>query len=58
MMQTKTGMVHVLSHFEVALWKDTPVPIKLHPKPFLLQPLEVIYLVLKKTSTETRTVQA
>jgi len=58
MMQTKTGMVHILSHFEVALWKDTPVPIKLHPKPFLLQPLEDIYLVLKKTSTETRTVQA
>jgi len=58
MMQTKTGMVHILSHFEVALSKDTPVPIKLHPKPFLLQPLDDIYLVLKKTSIEPRTVQA
>jgi len=48
MMQMKTGMVHILSHFEVAPCKGTPVPLKLHPKPFLMQPLEDIYLALKK----------
>jgi hypothetical protein len=59
MMQIKTGMVHILSNFEVAPCKGTPVPIKLHPKPFLIQPLEEIPLALKKrTSTETKTVRA
>jgi len=59
MMQIKTGMVHILSHFEVAPCKDTPVLLKLHPKPFLIQPLEDIYVILKKRiSTETKTVQA
>ena len=48
MMQMKTGLVHILSHFEVAPCKDTPVPLKLHPKPFLMQPLEDIILTLKK----------
>jgi len=48
MMQMKAGMVHILSHFEVAPCKDTPVPLKLHPKPFLMQPLEDISLTLKR----------
>lgn len=48
MMQMKTGMVHILPNFEVAPCKDTPVPLKLHPKPFLMQPLEDIYLALEK----------
>jgi hypothetical protein len=59
MMQIKTGMVHILSNFELAPCKDTPVPIKLHPKPFLIQPLKEFSLALKKRiSTETKTVQA
>lgn len=59
LMQMKTGMVHILSHFELAPCKDTPVPLKLHPKPFLMQPLGEITLTLKKRiRTETKTVQA
>jgi hypothetical protein len=59
MMQMKTGMFHILSNFELAPCKGTPVPLKLHPKPFLIQPLGDIPLVLKKRiSTETKFVQA
>lgn len=60
MMQMKIGMVHILSNFEMAPCKDTPVPLKLHPKPFLMQPLDEIPLSLKKMapSTETNNVQA
>jgi len=52
MTQMKTGMVHILSNFEVAPCKDTPVPLKLHPKPFLMQPLDEIPLSLKKKGTK------
>jgi len=48
MMQMKIGMAHILPHFEMASCKGTPVPLKLHPKPFLMQPLGDIYLALKK----------
>lgn len=48
MMQIKTGLIRILSRFEVAPCKDTPIPLKLHPKPFLMQPLEEIPLALKK----------
>jgi hypothetical protein len=48
MMQIKTGLVYVLSRFEVAPCKDTPIPIKLHPKSFLIQPQVDIHLAIKK----------
>ena len=35
-MQVKTGLYHVLSHFEVATWKETHVPIVFETKSFLL----------------------
>ncbi|PSN29418.1 hypothetical protein C0J52_26728 [Blattella germanica] len=37
LMQTKIGLIHVFSRFEVAPCKDTPIPLKIHPKPFLIQ---------------------
>jgi len=52
MIQMKSGLVHILSNFEVAPSKGTPVHIKLHPKPFLIQPLDDIVLALKRISTD------
>ena len=36
LMQVKTGLCHILSHFEVASCKDTPVPIVFDPKGFVM----------------------
>jgi cytochrome P450 family 6 len=36
LMQVKAGLIHVLSSYEVAPCKDTPVPIVYDPKSFLL----------------------
>jgi cytochrome P450 family 6 len=35
-MQVKTGLCHILSRFEVAPCKDTPVPVAFDAKSFLL----------------------
>jgi hypothetical protein len=48
LMQTKTGLINVLSRFEVAPCTDTPVPLKIDSKPFLLQSLGEIPLVFKR----------
>jgi hypothetical protein len=37
LMQVKTGLCHILSRFEVAPSKQTPVHIVFEPKRFLLQ---------------------
>jgi hypothetical protein len=37
LMQVKTGLCHILSRFEVAPCKQTPVHIVFESKPFLLQ---------------------
>jgi hypothetical protein len=36
LMQVKTGLCHILSHFEVAPCKETPVPIGFDPKSFIM----------------------
>jgi hypothetical protein len=38
LMQVKTGMIHILTRYEVTPCKDTPVPIVFDPKSFLLLP--------------------
>jgi hypothetical protein len=48
MMQMKTGLINVLSRFEVATCTKTPIPIKIYPKPFLLQSEGEIPLVFKR----------
>jgi cytochrome P450 family 6 len=48
LMQTKTGLMNVLSRFEVEPCRDTPVPLKIHPKPFLLQSQGEIPVVFKR----------
>jgi hypothetical protein len=37
LMQVKTGLCHILSHFEVAPCKETPVRIVFEQKSYLLQ---------------------
>jgi hypothetical protein len=37
LMQVKTGLCHILSRFEVAPCKDTPLRIVFDPKSFMLQ---------------------
>jgi hypothetical protein len=37
LMQVKTGLYHILSRYEMAPCKDTPVAIVFDPKSFLLQ---------------------
>jgi len=36
-MQVKTGLCHILSRFEVAPCKETPVPVVYETKSFMLQ---------------------
>ncbi|XP_067006628.2 cytochrome P450 6j1 [Anabrus simplex] len=48
LMQTKVGLIHLLSHFEVSPGKNTPVPIELDPKSFLLSTKGDIQLCFKK----------
>jgi hypothetical protein len=52
MMQMKTGLTNVLSRFEVASCTGTPIPIKIDPKPFLLQSQGEIPLVFKRVKTQ------
>ncbi|XP_069699332.1 cytochrome P450 6j1-like [Periplaneta americana] len=51
LMQTKTGLIHILSRYEVAPCKDTPVPLVLDRKSFLVSTKEGIPLSLKKIKT-------
>jgi hypothetical protein len=37
LMQVKTGLCHILSRFEVAPCKETPLRIVFEPKSFVLQ---------------------
>jgi cytochrome P450 family 6 len=49
LMQVKTGLCHILSRFEVAPCKDTPVPIVFDTTAFLLTPNGEIPLSFKRT---------
>ncbi|XP_069673251.1 cytochrome P450 6j1-like [Periplaneta americana] len=42
LMQMKTGLVHILSKYEVAPCKETPIPLIPDPKSFLLAPKDKI----------------
>ena len=49
LMQVKTGLCHILSRFEVAPCKDTPVSIIFDTKSFILSPKGEIPLSFKRT---------
>jgi len=48
LMQVKTGLCHILSRFEVAPCKETPVPIVFNTKYFFLQMQGEIRLSLNR----------
>jgi hypothetical protein len=47
--QVKTGLCHILSRFEVAPCKDTPVRLAFNTKYFVLHPHGDIRLFFNKT---------
>jgi cytochrome P450 family 6 len=49
LMQVKTGLIHILSCYEVTPCKDTPVPVVFDPKSFLFLPDGEIMLSFKRT---------
>jgi hypothetical protein len=49
LMQVKTGLCHILSLFEVAPCKDTPVSIVFDPKSFVLMTDGEVPLSFKRT---------
>jgi hypothetical protein len=49
LMQVKTGLCHILSRFEVAPSKDTPVPVVFDSKSFILQMVGDFRLSFKRT---------
>jgi hypothetical protein len=48
-MQMKTGLCHILSRFDVAPCKDTPVPVVFDTKSFLVTTNGEIPLSFKRT---------
>ncbi|KDR15961.1 hypothetical protein L798_09889 [Zootermopsis nevadensis] len=48
LIQVKMGLIHVLSNYDVAPCKDTPVPIVIDPKSFLFHPIGKIPLSLTR----------
>lgn len=50
-MNSKVGLVHILSKFEVDKTPETPMNIELDPKGFLVTPINAIPLKFKKLGT-------
>jgi hypothetical protein len=51
-MQIKSGLIHILSRFEVAPCKDTPVSIVFDPKAFLLSATSEIPLSFNRRRSD------
>jgi hypothetical protein len=52
LMQIKTGLIQILSRYEVSPWKDTPVSITFNPKTFLLSAIGEIPLSFDRRRSE------
>jgi cytochrome P450 family 6 len=50
LMQTKVGLVSILSSYEVHVSERTPVPIVLDPRSFVTSPSGGIYLKITERS--------
>jgi cytochrome P450 family 6 len=48
LMQVKTGLCHILSRFEVAPCKETPVPVVFDPKSILMVAKGDMFLSFKQ----------
>jgi cytochrome P450 family 6 len=51
-MQTKVGLVSVLSNYEVSACEKTSIPLKQDPKQFINTPTEGIWLQIKNREKE------
>ena len=50
LMQTKVGLVSLLSKYEISVGENTPVPLKIDTKSFILAPLGGMWLKIKRRS--------
>ncbi|XP_051154138.1 cytochrome P450 6k1-like isoform X2 [Leptopilina boulardi] len=51
LLQSKLGIIHIISKYEISINKKTPVPIELDPKAFLTSAIGGLHLNLKKITT-------
>lgn len=54
LIQTKVGLVSVLSNYEVSVCEKTSIPLKIDPKQFLNTPTGGIWLQIRSRVTNTR----
>ncbi|XP_012288296.2 uncharacterized protein LOC105704030 [Orussus abietinus] len=52
LLQTKLGLVKMLSEYEVSVCDETPIPLKLNPKGFLITSLDGLYINVRKIITK------
>jgi len=48
LMQTKVGLVSLLSKYQISVSKKTPIPLVFDPKSFNLSPLGGMWLQIRK----------
>jgi hypothetical protein len=48
LMQTKVGLVSILSKYQLSVSKETTVPLVLDPKTFIISPVGGMWLQIKK----------
>jgi cytochrome P450 family 6 len=48
LMQTKVGLISLLSNYEVCVSTKTPVPVMFDAKPFALSPLGGMWLQIRR----------
>jgi len=48
LMQTKVGLVSLLSKYQISVSKKTPIPLVFDPKSFTLSPLGGMWLQIRK----------
>ena len=48
LMQTKVGLVSILSKYQISVGKKTPIPLVFDPKSFTLSPLGGLSLQIRK----------
>ena len=57
LMQTKVGLVSLLSKYQLSVSKKTPIPIVFEPRSFVLSPVDGMWLQIRKRVVYYITVQ-
>jgi cytochrome P450 family 6 len=52
LMQTKVGLVSLLSKYEISVSEKTPIPLVFDVRSFILAPLGGMWLKIKKRSVQ------